>query len=178
MSLASNESAHYDQSFFDLHVRVSYRGELINLRLVAMPMFERHSTINIFNLIAKFMDALYMKWRAKLIDMSTNGENTMMGRHASIVTRLVDCVDNDVLRIWCASHHIDIVVKAAAEGIDNDIWVKHAYMFTVYLCAQDNLIITMNVNCPKKMNCWAHLGRMPNFYKSYRRSFLEHTKDK
>jgi hypothetical protein len=99
MSLASDESAHYDQSFFDLHVRVSYRGELINLRLVTMPMFERHSAINIFNLIAKFMDALYMKWRAKLIDMSTNGENTMMGRHASIVTRLVDCFDNDVLRI-------------------------------------------------------------------------------
>jgi hypothetical protein len=121
MSLAGDESAHCDQSFFNLHVHVCYHGELVNLHLVTMPMFERHSTINIFNLIAKFMDVLYMKWRAKLVGMSTDGKNTMTGRHVGIVTRLVDCVDNDVLGIWCASHQIDIVVKAATKGIDNDV---------------------------------------------------------
>jgi hypothetical protein len=31
-----------------------------------------------------------------------------------------------MLRIWCASHQIDIVVKVAAEGIDNGVWVKQA----------------------------------------------------
>jgi hypothetical protein len=36
----------------------------------------------------------------------------------------------------------------------------------------------MNVKCPKKTNRWAHLGRLLNFYKSYRQSLLEHTKDK
>jgi hypothetical protein len=51
-------------------------------------------------------------------------------------------------------------------------------MFLVYLRAQDNLIIAMNVKCPKKMNRWAHLGRLLNFYKLYRYPLLEHTKDK
>jgi hypothetical protein len=58
VSLAGDESTHRDQSFFDLRLRVCYRGNLVNLHLVALPMFERHSAMNIFNLIAKFMDAL------------------------------------------------------------------------------------------------------------------------
>jgi hypothetical protein len=48
----------------------------------------------------------------------------MTGHHVGIVTRLVDCADNDMLCIWCAPHQIDIMVKAAAEGIDNNVWVK------------------------------------------------------
>ncbi len=163
MLLASNGSAHRGQLFFDLHVRVCYHSELVNLHLVMMPMFECHSTVNIFNLIAKFMDAMYIKWCAKLIGVSTDGENNMTGHHVGIVIRLIDCADDDVLRIWCALHQIDIVVKAVAEGIDNDVWVKQAYMFLVYLLAQDNLIIAMNVKCPKKTNRWAHLGRLLNF---------------
>ncbi len=135
MSLAGDRSVHHGQSFFDMHVCVCYRGELVNLHLVAMPMFKHHSVVNIFNLIAKFMDALYIKWCAKLIGVSTDGKNTMTGRHVGVVTRLVDCADNDVLRIWCTPHQIDIVVKAATEDIDNSVWVKQAYTFSVYLRA-------------------------------------------
>jgi hypothetical protein len=62
-------------------------------------MFEQHSTVNIFNLIAKFMDVMYSKWRSKLIGVSTDSENTMTGRHAGIVTSLIVCADNNVLRI-------------------------------------------------------------------------------
>jgi hypothetical protein len=99
MSLAGNESTHHGQSFFDLRLRDYYHRDLVNLHLVALPMFERHSVMNIFNLIAKFMDALYSKWRSKLISVSTDGENTMTSRHAGVVTRLVTCADNNVLRI-------------------------------------------------------------------------------
>ncbi|CAK9234576.1 unnamed protein product [Sphagnum troendelagicum] len=71
MSLAGDGSTHRGQSFFDLRVRACYRGELMNLHLAAIPMFDRHSAVHIFNLIVKFMDALYNKWRAKLIGVST-----------------------------------------------------------------------------------------------------------
>lgn len=64
-----------------------------------MPMFKHHSIVNIFNLIAKFMDVMYIKWRAKLIGVSTNGKNTMIGHHVSIVTRFVNCANNNVLHI-------------------------------------------------------------------------------
>jgi hypothetical protein len=67
-------------------------------------MFDRHTIGNIFNMLVKFLDALYGKWRAKLIDMSSNDENTMIGRHTGFVTRMIACAENPVLRIWCALH--------------------------------------------------------------------------
>jgi hypothetical protein len=35
----------------------------------------------------------------------------------------------------------------------------------------------MNIKCPKKTNRWAHVGRLLNFYTSYRCPVLEYTKD-
>jgi hypothetical protein len=58
----------------------------------------------IFNMIAKFMDVLYIKWRTKLIRMSLDGKNTMIGHHAGVIIRIVACVENEVLHIWCAPH--------------------------------------------------------------------------
>lgn len=62
-------------------------------------MFERHTTLNVFNMISKFMDALYIKWRAKLIGMSTDSENTMTSWHTYVVTHIVACVEHKVLWI-------------------------------------------------------------------------------
>jgi hypothetical protein len=160
MLLAGDSSTHHGQSFFNMRLRVYYRGNLVNLHLVAMPMFEQHMTFNVFNMISKFMDMLYSKWPAKLIGMSTDSENTMTGRHTGVVTCIVTCAEHKVLRIWCAPHQIDIVVKASTENINSGSWVKFAYTFSVYLCTQDILIISMNVKCPKKTNCWVHLGRL------------------
>ncbi|CAK9233159.1 unnamed protein product [Sphagnum troendelagicum] len=83
MSLAGDGSTHRDHSFFDMRVRICYRGRLLNLHLVAIPMFDRHTAGNIFNMLVKFLDALYGKWRTKLIGMSSDSENTMTGRHTS-----------------------------------------------------------------------------------------------
>jgi hypothetical protein len=104
MSLAGDGSTHRGQSFFDLRVRICFHGRLLNLHLVVIPMFDRHTADNIFNMLVKFLDALYGKWRAKLIGMSSDGENMMTGRHTGLVTRMIACAENPVLRIWCALH--------------------------------------------------------------------------
>jgi hypothetical protein len=165
MSLAGDGNTHRDQSCFNMRLCVYYHDNLLNLHLVAMAMFEGHTTLNIFNMISKFMDALYSKWHVKLIDMSTNGENTMTGRHTGVMTNIVTCAEHKVLQIWCASHQINIVVKASTESINGGSWVKFAYRFSVYLHMQDILIINTNVKCPKKTNHWVHLGRLFAFYK-------------
>jgi hypothetical protein len=53
--------------------------------------------------------------------MSSDGENTMTGRYAGMVTCIITCAKNEVLRIWCAPHRIDIIVKVATKGIDEGI---------------------------------------------------------
>jgi len=102
MSLVGDGSTHRGQSLFDLRVRIYFRGRLLNLHLVAIPMFDRHMADNIFNMLVKFLDALYDKWCAKLIGMSSDGENMMTGRHTGLVTRMIACAENPMLHIWCA----------------------------------------------------------------------------
>ncbi|RQM20482.1 hypothetical protein B5M09_013883, partial [Aphanomyces astaci] len=99
MSLAGDSSTHRGQSFFDLRVRVCFDHKLYNLHLVAIPMFDRHTAEIIFNMLVKFLDALYPPWRTKLIGMSSDGESTMTGRHRGLVTRIVATAENPVLRI-------------------------------------------------------------------------------
>jgi hypothetical protein len=154
-----------------------FQGVLFNLRLVAIPMFERHSAMNMFNMLVKFLDALNQPWRAKLIGTSSDGENTMTGRHGGLVTRIVQCAKNNVLRVWCVPHQIDIVVKSSADGINGGAYIKEDCSFSVHLRSQNNLIIAMGVKCPKKTNRWVHLGRVLTFYKKYRRQIIQHTNE-
>jgi hypothetical protein len=58
-------------------MRICLKGQLLNLHLVAIPMFDRHTALSIFNKFFKFLDALYSKWCSKLIGMSSDGENTV-----------------------------------------------------------------------------------------------------
>ncbi|KAH9572370.1 hypothetical protein CY35_02G145300, partial [Sphagnum magellanicum] len=166
-SLAFDSSTHFEQSFFDLRVRICFKGRLCNLHLVGIPLFVRHTAEILYNLLCKFLDALYPDWRVKLLNASSDGVNTMTGRHAGLITRIAWCVKFNVLRVWCVPHQIDIIVKSSAEGINGGAYVK-----------DHNLIIQMGVKSPKKTNRWVHLRRILNFYKQYCRSIIAHTLEK
>jgi hypothetical protein len=90
-------------------------------------MFKRHTTKNMFNMVAKFLDALYGRWRDKLIEMSSDGENTMTGRRSGFVMCMVRSTSKKVLCVWCAPHQIDIIIKASTESILDGSWIKFAY---------------------------------------------------
>lgn len=47
-----------------------------------------------------------------------------------------------------------------------------AWSFSIFLCAQANLITSMAVKCPKKTNCWTHLGRLLQFFKDHCRRIV------
>jgi hypothetical protein len=97
------------------------------------------------------------------------------GRQAGLVTRMVACTENPVLRIWCPSHQIDLVDKSSSNGIAGGTWVAFACSFSVSLRAQANLITSMGAKCPKKTNRWTHLGRLLTFFKKNRRKLVEFT---
>jgi hypothetical protein len=79
-SIAGDGSTHFDSSFFDIRIRVGVNGVLHNLHLVIVPFFGRHTAVNIFALVVKILDVLFLSWRDKLISVSSDGENTMTGR--------------------------------------------------------------------------------------------------
>jgi len=87
-SLAFDSSTHFEQSFFDFRVWICFKGQLCNLHLVGLSLFYRHTAKILYNLLYKFLDALYPDWRVKLLNVSSDGENLMIGCHASLVTHI------------------------------------------------------------------------------------------
>jgi hypothetical protein len=67
-------------------------------------MFERHTALNTFNLLVKFLNAMYAPWCTKMISMSTDGENTNTGHLNGLVTRFCHEASNVLLRVWCPPH--------------------------------------------------------------------------
>ncbi len=174
LSLAGDGNTHRGQHFFDLRLRVCYRGVLLNLHLVAISQFDRHTALNTFNMLVKFLDALYGLSRRKLINMGTDSEPTIVGRLNGLVTRMAREAEHHILRIWCPPHQMDVVVKDGAEMLYDGEWSKQAWSLSVYLHSQANLITHMNMKCPKKTNRWVSLGVLLNFLKQYRRTIIQH----
>jgi hypothetical protein len=175
---AEDSSTNCGQSFFDTRLRVCYKGVLVNLHFVVLPMFVRHTAFNIFELAVKALDALFLNWRSKLLNISSDGKNTMIGRYAGFVTRMANEAANPVLRIWCPPHQIDLVLKAAAEAVADGTWIEVIYSYSIFLCQQQNVITEMNAKCPKKTNRWMHLGRVLKFYKVHCCRLIEYMTEK
>jgi len=83
-----DSSTHWSVSYFDIRIHICPNGSLENLHLIAVPFYDRHIAENIAAMICHILDALYACWRSKIIAFSTDGENTMIGRHTSVVTRI------------------------------------------------------------------------------------------
>ncbi len=59
-SFAGDGSTNCGQSFFDTRLRVCYKGVLVNLHFVVLPMFVCHTAFNIFELAVKALHALFL----------------------------------------------------------------------------------------------------------------------
>ncbi|KAE9027608.1 hypothetical protein PF006_g1994 [Phytophthora fragariae] len=109
------------------------------------------------------LDALLPSWRGMLIAPSSDGESTMTGRHPGVVTRLEEAAINKILRVWCVTHQIDLVIKKTTSLVDRGDWSKAVYALLVWLRREEVLIIEMKKRCPKKTQRWVQLGKLLTF---------------
>jgi len=148
-SLATDANTHLGVPLFDQRIHVCVKGMLYNLHLVLVPFFERHTAQNYVKLIKILLNTVSPSWHEKVISISSDGENTMTGRHASVVTLLENECSNPVLRIWCVPHQLDIIVKNATHGVLDEAFYKVAHVFSVHIRAQRILITEMGSKCSK-----------------------------
>ena len=177
-ALAFDSSTHQATSFFDIRIRLPIRGNVYNLHLVAVPNFDRHTAVNTAALIYTIMDSIFSEWRTKLIGVSTDGENTMTGRHGGVVTLLERQATNKIVRVWCPIHQADLVVKKCINLLGDGLFYKQAHNLSVHLRKQANLIRDMKTTCPKDTNRWVHFGNMIKWMLEHRRRILEHIVEK
>jgi hypothetical protein len=124
----------------DQRIHICFYGFLLNLHLVLVPFFERHTATNYVKLITTILDCMHSSWGDKVISISSGGENTMTGRNGGVVTLLERECTNPILRIWCVPHQLDL------------------NSFPAHLRAQQTLMTDMRSKCPKNTTRWVAFG--------------------
>jgi hypothetical protein len=178
-SLAGDASTHQGTPLLDQRIRVCFNGVLMNLHLVLVLFFQRHTAVNYVSMIKTVMNVLCTTWNDKLTSIVSGGEKTMTVRTGVVVTLLERQCINPVLRVWCVPHQMDLVVKTATIGVDDGEFYKAAHAFSVHLRAQHNLIVAMDgTKCPKDMTRWVAFGIMLKWIIQHRRRLRQHALDK
>jgi hypothetical protein len=152
---------------------VGVNDVLHNLHLVIVPFYGRHIVVNILALIVKILDVSFPMWCDKLISMSSNDKNTMIGHHVGFVTLFEKEATNNILHVWCAPHQMDIDIKKVMKAMMDGLFYKIAHVFSVHLCAQLNLITKMDgAKCPKDITWWVVFGKMLKWFLHHRCQLL------
>ncbi len=177
-SPAADASTHLGVPLLDQRIRVCVKGVLYNLHFILVPFFKRHTVQNYVKLIKILLNTVSPSWREKVISISSDGENTMTGRHTGVVTLLENECSNLVLHIWCIPHQPNIVVKNATHGVLDEVFYKVAHAFSVHLRAHQILITEMGSKCPKDMTWWVAFGSILRWLLEHRCRLMIHVADK
>jgi hypothetical protein len=116
-SLTADVSTHLGVPMLDQRILICFNGVLLNLHLVLVPFFERHTATNFVKLITTILDCMHSSRRDNVISISSDGENNMTGRNGGVVTLLERECTNPILRIWCVPHQLDLIIKHATHDI-------------------------------------------------------------
>lgn len=159
---------------FDIRVRLMVGAKLMNLHLLLVPFYDRHTAVNTCTLVCTVFDALHPIWRDTMLSVGTDGENTMTGRHGGFATLLEAEANNRLLRFWCGSHQMDLAVQKTTKEADGGEFYETAHEFSVHLRIQERLISDMGSKCPRDTTRWRAFGNMLKWILDNRRRLLLH----
>ena len=105
-------STRQGMSYLYVCVRFHWKGELLKFHLMPIPLYERHTGENMFEVLKQFLDAVFLySWSKKCVAVSMGGARNMTGRVQGLVTRIQYCCLPGMLRIWCGRHQLDLVMQ-------------------------------------------------------------------
>jgi hypothetical protein len=145
LSIAMDAGTKGSVPYLDVSLRCILCGKLFNIHLVAFPMYERHTGLNTFVLISRFLDALCEKWKKNIISVLFVGASNMHGRHQGAVTRYKEVCSDGFYRIWCGAHPLDLVVQAIFVQMLNKLFIEKTHHVTGHLRRQQNLVREMKM---------------------------------
>ena len=78
-SVTLNMAAHMETAYCNVRIRICHQTTIYDFQLLYIPVCDRHTGENIFNMFTKAIDALYSDWRDMVIGASSDGEKKMTG---------------------------------------------------------------------------------------------------
>lgn len=179
MSLALDSSTHQGMSYLDIRVRFTLSGAVQNFHLLAIPLYSNHTGEYMFEVLVKFMDALYKPWKEILIGVSSDGARSMTGKFQGLVTRLGHCAEGKLIRVWCGLHQLDLVMQEVFRAALDDKFHSTLTALIGHLRRQQNLIAEMRSTCPKVADTrWLSMFSVTKWLASNIRKVQEHLERK
>ncbi|KAH6578257.1 hypothetical protein BASA61_003987 [Batrachochytrium salamandrivorans] len=167
-SLALDSSTIHGMSYLDIRIRLTIKMVVYNYHLLAIPLFEQHTGENMFEVLVKFMDALYSPWREILISSSTDGARSMTGRIQGLATRIDQCTAGKLIRIWCGLHQLDLVMQRVFKASLDEKFYSTLTALIGHLRKQQTLISAMRSTCPKVADTrWISMESCTNWLTSH-----------
>ena len=79
-SVAADMAIHMGTSYLDVRVRLCWSMSVLNIHLLAIPMYDRHTGYIMFDTMVKCLDVLHESWKETIIGVSTDDALSMTGR--------------------------------------------------------------------------------------------------
>lgn len=147
---------------------------LKNFQLLLVPFIEHHTAANIHALVCTIMNSMRPTWRDSLLAVSNDVKNTMTSRNGGLCALLESDATNKVLRFWCGSHQMDLVVNKARNKANDEEFDSTTNEFSLHLQKQHNLITAMRNTCAKDTTRWLARENMLKWMLDNCRRLLEH----
>jgi hypothetical protein len=178
-SIAIDAGNNAGTPYLDLRMRCYFKNNVQNFHLVAIPMRERNTGENLYDLIVATLDVLAPEWRHQLIGVATDGASAMTECAQGICTRLERECNTPIFRICCGAHQFDLVVEKAINRLCSDTFLTMLTAVTGHLRRQSNLQVEMKSTCPTFVPTrWISMGKLLTWLKKKRVRLQEHFDEK
>ena len=164
-SIAFDGGNSSNQSYVDVCICFCLDCQVYNLHLIALPIHEHHTGLNMYNLIKKFLDALCCRWKDKLIGISTDGASNMTGWYQGVVIYLCNNTPYLVYCVWCYAHQLDLVVQSATRHLLHGAFVQFVTNMTGNLQRQNILNLKVKTKCPRFIDTrWISMAKVLHWF--------------
>jgi hypothetical protein len=179
-AVALDMSTHMSTSYLDIRIRLHLNGPgIINMHLLAIPIFERHTGLVMFQTASRALDVLCPTWRDIIIGISTDGERKMTGHVSGVATRFQQVAKPGFTRIWCGAHQLEIVLQECYTHFGNDQFYGKLTSAISYLRRQQNLIADIRSKAPKVADTrWESMSNVSSWFKLHKIAVDEYFENK
>ena len=139
-------STHMSTPYLDMRICLHLnRHIIVNVHLLAVRVYKRHTVAVIFDTAAKALDVLCPSWKYSIIGVSTDGERKMTGRISGVVMRFQNVAKTGFIRIWCGAHKLDIVLQSAYRKLGNKVFCNQLTDLISYLRRQQKFVSAITI---------------------------------
>ena len=87
-----------------------WQGDILNLHLVSIPVFDKHTGENMFNVSATFFECIYQEWQKMLVVIAPDGARITTGCIQGRTTLFEQGMLLGLIQVWCGGHQLDLLL--------------------------------------------------------------------